>query len=247
MLQKLYTGYETGEKEVNMELKERLYIIKKRLLLIILIILAVTLSSGILSCFVIKPKYKADISIIIGNTQSTVSDAATSYYDIMMYQTMANTFSKLVKSRTVADDVIQKLNLQSIKDDDLLSLISVTPDKDTQFVTISVISKNAEQAMNIANQFAQSLKDISKKVYKTDMVMIIDNAKLPSEPYSPKPIIDIGIAFLISTLFSVGLAFLLEYLDNTIKSKEDVETVVGIPVIGTISLVKMKYRDVIVC
>lgn len=230
-----------------MELRERFYIIKKRFVVIVIIILATTLSTGIVSCFFIKPKYKADISVIIGKTQADVSDASTNYYDIMLYQTMANTYSKLAKSEIVADDVIQKLNLQSIKAEDLLSMISVTPDKDTQFVTISVISKNAEQARNIANQLAESLKDISQKIYKTDMVMIIDNAKLPLEPYSPKPVTDIVIAFLISALFSVGLAFLLEYLDNTIKSKDDVEIVTGIPVIGTISFVKTKFRDVIIC
>lgn len=229
-----------------MELRERLYIIKKRSALIIFIVLAVTLSSAVLSCIVIKPEYKAEVSMVIGKARSDVSDSAENYYDIMMYQTMVNTYSKLAKSEAVAEDVIQKLNLQPMKSEDLLSMVNVTSDKDTQFVTISAISKDAEQAMNIANQFAESLKSIGTKVYKTDMLIIIDNAKAPVKPYRPQPVIDIIMAFFISTLFSVGLTFLLEYLDNTVKSEDDAEAAAGIPVIGTISLVKIKYRDVII-
>ena len=230
-----------------MELKERFYILKKRLILIILITLIATLNVGILSCFVIKPKYKADISVIIGKAQLGVNNSTSNYYDVMLYQTMVKTYSKLTISRAVAEDVIKKLdlkslNLQKMNVSDLLDMITVTPDQDTQFLTITVLSNQPKQAMNIANQFAQSLKEISIKINKVDIVMVIDTADLPTMQYSPKPLVNIAMTFLIGILFSVGLSFMLEYLDNTIKTKEDVETVIGLPVIGTISLVKIKDK-----
>lgn len=225
-----------------MELKERFYILKKHLILIILITLVATFSVGFLSYYVIKPRYQADISVIIGKTQSLTSTSSSNYYDVMMYQTMVKTYSKLTKSRVVADDVRKELNLQSINTSDLLSMITVTPDQDTQFLAINVISKDPIQAMDIANQFAKSLKGISIEINKTDIVMIIDEADLPTTPISPKPIINIAMTFIISILFSIALAFLFEYLDNTIKTKEDVEVILGIPVIGTISLIKKRIR-----
>lgn len=239
-----------------MELKERFYILKRRLIIIVLT-LVVTLSLGILSCFVIKPLYKSDVSVIIGKTQSTVNNSSSNYYDVMLYQTMVQTYSKLTISRAVAEDVIKKLDLKTTNMEtlvsthmtvaNLLAMVTVTPEKDTQFLTISVISKDQIQTMNIANQFAKSLKDISMKINKIDIVMVIDEAGLSTINDSPKPVRNIAIAMFIGIVFSAFLVFLLEYLDNTIKTKEDVESVIGLPVIGTISLIKKKNKDVIIC
>lgn len=239
-----------------MELKERFYIIKRRLLIIVLTLI-VAVSLGTLSNFVIKPLYKADISVIIGKTQSAVNNSSSNYYDVMLYQTLVQTYSKLTISRAVAEDVIKQLdlkttNLQTLESTpmtvaNLLAMVTVTPDKDTQFLTITVISKDQMQTMNIANQFAKSLKAISMKINKIDIVMVIDEAGLPTINDSPKPVRNIAMAMLIGIVFSAFLVFLLEYLDNTIKTKEDVEFAIGLPVLGTISLIKKKNKDVMIC
>ena len=229
-----------------MELKERFSIIKKRAVLIILITFAFTLLSAILNYYVFKSTYNADISVIIGKTESKNKDSGSEYYDIIMYQIMVKTYSKLAKSRTVAKDVIEILNIQSLTEEELLNSVEVTPDKDTQFLTITATSKNPMEAMNIANQFAKSLKSVSLNVYKVDNVKLLEEAQLPIKASSPKPIRNIVLTFFVCILFSIGLAFLLEYLDNTIKTKEDVEEI-GLSVIGTISLVKIPDKDVIIC
>lgn len=223
-----------------MELKEFFYIVRKRLFSILLITLTVTLATGVVSYFVIKPKYKVDISVIIGKTENKINSSAPTYNDVMMYQTMVKTYSKLTKSRIVAENVINELNLKSMKVSDLLSMITVTQDIDTQFLTITVVSKDPEQAMNIANQFAKSLKKVSIKINEVDIVKLIDEAQLPTIKDSPKPALNIAIACFLGIMISIGLVFLLEYLDNTIKTKEDVEKVVKLPVIGTITLNEIK-------
>jgi len=194
----------------------------------------------------IQPEYKADVSLIIGNTQSEVDKSKSNYYDVVLYQTMVKTYSKLTKSRAVAEDVIKKLHLEPMKVLDLLEMVTVIPDRDTQFITITVQSTDPTQSMNIANQFAKSLKEVSIKVNKFDIVMLIDKAMLPTIRSNSNPIINIALTFFVSVLFSTGLAFLLEYLDNTIKTKEDVENIAGLPVIGAISLVKTKDKDVMI-
>jgi capsular polysaccharide biosynthesis protein len=229
-----------------MDLKEFFNILRNRILLILSITLGITLITGIISHYVIKPTYKADIWVIIGNPNNENSAAAQNYDDVLMYQKMVKTYSRLAKSRTVAEDVIQNLKLKPMKASDLLAMITVTPDNDTQFLTITVLSKEPEQAMNIANQIAKSLKDVSVKVNKVDIVEIIDEAQLPIEPDSPKSIRNSAMAFFIGIMFSIGLAIILYYLDNTIKTKEGVEKLLGIPVIGTISLINIKNKGVII-
>jgi capsular polysaccharide biosynthesis protein len=68
-----------------------------------------------------------------------------------------------------------------------------------------------------------------------DNVQILDPAQLPEGPYSPKPRLNIAVAFFLGLMVSVGLAFLIEYLDTTVKTQEDIEKLIGVPVIGVIN------------
>lgn len=215
-----------------MELQEYLNIIRKRWILLVVITLISTLISGVISYFVIKPVYKADISVIIQKEDNSNQNIN----DVMMYQKLVKTYSELVKSRTVSENVINKLGIE-MKADQLQGMISVAPKGDTEFLTITVKSKDAKQAMELANQLALSLKEVGKQVKKVDSVLILDPAELPTTPDSPRPKLNIAIAFFLGLMVSVGIVFLLEYLDNTVKSPEDIEKLLGIPVIGTIPLV----------
>ncbi|MBU3142583.1 YveK family protein [Clostridium sp. CF012] len=230
-----------------MEFKDYFYILRKRFILIFLITLIVTLATGAFNYYVIRPTYKADISVIIGDINHGYDATIQDYNDILMYQKMVKTYSKLAKSRIVLEDVIEKLKAQPMKPADLLLMTSVEADEETEFLTITVKSGDPSQAMNIANQFAKSLKEVGAEVKSVDSVKLIDKAILPSTPDSPHKARNIIMACFLGLMFSIGLVFALEYLDNTIKTKEEVEKIFGLHVIGTISLVKTKNKDVMIC
>lgn len=230
-----------------MELKDYFYILRKRFILIFLITLIVALATGAFNLYVIKPTYKADISIIIGDINHGYNATTQDYNDILMYQKMVKTYSKLATSRIVLEDVIEKLKLQPMKQGDLLLMTSVVADEDTEFLTITVKSGDPNQAMNISNQFAKSLKEVSAEIKGVDIVKLIDKALLPLKPDSPHKARNIVMACFLGFMFSIGLVFALEFLDRTIKTKEDVEEIFGLHVIGTISLVKTKNKDVMIC
>lgn len=222
-----------------MELMEYFTIIKKRILLVILITLGATVLSGVLSYFVITPTYKADISVIIGKIENKTEVPQTNMDSVLMYQKLVKTYSEFAKSRKVSEHVITALKLK-MEPSELQSMVTVEPKGDTEFLTITVKSKDPKEAMDIANQSAKSLKFISNDVKKSDNVQLLDEAQLPSAPDSPNPKLNIAIAFFIGLMISLGIAFLLEYLDNTVKSQEDIEKLTGIPVIGIIPLTEEK-------
>lgn len=222
----------------QIELKEIFYIIKKRFLLITIITLFATLIAAVVSYFVIKPTYKANISVIIGK-QDTVSTANTQLNDLTMYQKSVKTYTVLATSRTVAEDVIKKLNLD-VSVNSLISMISASTNADTEFITLAVKSEDPKLAVNVANQLAKSLKDVSKTVKNQDLVNLVDDAAFPTSPDSPKPPLNIGIAFFLGLMISTGLVFLLEHLDNTIKSPEDIEKYLELSVIGSIPVMDDK-------
>ncbi|MBB6631219.1 YveK family protein [Clostridium algidicarnis] len=219
-----------------MELKEYFFIIKKRIKIIIGITLLATILSAVISIFIIKPTYKSDISVIIGKSEVSESQNQNqNYNDVIMYQKMVKTYSEFAKSRTVSEDVIEKLKLE-VTPSELLSMITVAPKGDTEFLTITVKAKDPEEARKIANQIALSLKSVSKEAKKADNVQLLDEASLPSSKDSPKIFLNIIIALFLGVMVSIGLVFIIEYLDNTVKTQQDIEKLLEIPVIGIIPL-----------
>lgn len=215
-----------------MELRQYIDIVRKRLIFIIIITLLCTSTAAFISYFILKPTYKSDISVIIGRIQNG-QNVQDNINDVIMYQKMVKTYSEFAISRTVAEDVIRKLDL-NMKPDALLGNLSVAPKGDTEFLTITFKHNDPEMAMRIANQVALSLKEVSYKIKKSDNVQLLDSARLPVKPDSPKPIFNIAVAFMFGLMLSISLVFLMEYLDSTIKSEEDIEKLTGLSVIGMI-------------
>ncbi|GFP76756.1 YveK family protein [Clostridium fungisolvens] len=220
-----------------MELKEYFNIVRKRLLLVILITLSCTLISAVVSYFVIKPVYKADISVLIGQNQKSDSATKENYNDVMMYQKMVKTYSIFVQTKTVANDVINELNLD-MNADQLIKMISVAPKGDTEFLTITVKSKDKSQVAKIANQIAKSLKKESIEIYNQDNIKLVDDAVEPTSPDSPRPLLNIAVALFVGLMLSIGIVFLIEYLDNTVKDEEELTRLLGVPVIGVIPTIE---------
>jgi capsular exopolysaccharide synthesis family protein len=75
---------------------------------------------------------------------------------------------------------------------------------------------------------------------KTSNISIVDKAKVPKDPVFPKKKLNLILALLMGLFGGVGLCFIFEYLDNTVKGPEDVEKLVGLPSLGVISFLPPK-------
>ncbi len=72
------------------------------------------------------------------------------------------------------------------------------------------------------------------RIMKVDNVQVIDQAQVPRNPVKPRPMLNMIIAGFLGIMISLGMVFVMEYLDNTIKSPNDVERYLGLPIIGAI-------------
>lgn len=219
--------------EVEISITDMFSIIKERLWLIITVTVGAVIIAGIMSFFVIKPTYEAKTSIIVGKPQSTANESAQ-YSDVMMYQNLVKTYSEIAKSDLVSQGALNKLQsnltLKQIK-----GSITVTAQAGTQILIFSAKSKNPEEAFNVINAISTSFIESSKKVYPTGGdIQVMDKAIMPKDPISPNKKMNLAISFLLGLMISIGIAFLLEYLDNTIKTENDVERHINLPVLGVI-------------
>ncbi|WP_147566378.1 YveK family protein [Clostridium tyrobutyricum] len=217
--------------EMTLDLQDFFYIIKKRLKLIVLITLACAVITGLVSVFLIKPTYEASSSIIVGKPTNNIK---TDNNDVMMYQNLVKTYAQIAQSDSVAKATLNKLN-ENITLDQFQKMVSVTPQEGTQILTIKADSKYPNEAAKVVDTMASSFISESKKVFPTGGdIQIMDRAQIPNKPVKPKKTLNVAIAFFLGLIVSVGISFLLEYQDNTIKTEDDIDRYLELPVIGII-------------
>lgn len=220
------------EEEITLDLREFFDILRKRLRLIISITVIATLISAIISFYVIDPVYEAKTSIVVGKSAEKKYEGYNSS-DVAMYQKLITTYAAIAKSGDVAETAAQKLDID-ITAKQLRAVTKVTPQSNTQIIDIKIESKNPENAKKMVDALTEAFMEAAKKIYPTGNVEIMDSAKVPSSPIKPKKALNVAIAFFLGLMVSIGLVFLLEYMDNTIKTESDVEKYLDIPVIGMI-------------
>jgi len=220
----------------EIELRQYWDVLRKRWMIVILLPIIAALTSGIISYFFIKPVYQASTTLIVGKKASEAGQQATQMLDnnvLLANQQLAKTYATIAQSRTVEQNVIKNLNLP-LTVESLDSLISINPVKTTEILEIQVTNTNPELAATIANTMAQEFSKAVIEIKKVDSVSIVDTAVTPDNPVKPNKKLNVLIAFVVGLMASVGLVFLLEYMDNTIKSTSDIEKLLGIPVLGVI-------------
>lgn len=220
-------------KEENINISEIFEALKKRYKLIIGITLAFTVIAAVLSFFVIKPKYEVTTKLFIGKEINQSQKQQYDNNDVMMYQKLLTTYAEVIQT----DDLIQRgLNKGHLNIDvkDVKDGLKVTPRADTQILEISYTGTDKLQAVNIVKDITDEFIKESKKLIPNGNIQVIEQAKVPENPVSPNKKLNILIAFVLGVMVSVGLSLLLEFMNNTYKSKEDVENYLDIPVIGVI-------------
>lgn len=219
--------------EETISLRELFHTLRKRIWLILSLTIVATLVSGILSFFVLTPIYSSSTQLLVN--QEKTDQPMYNVGDIQTNLQLMNTYNVIIKSPAILELVAKELDMD-ISSEALNSKITVSSEGQSQVISISVQDPDPYMATDIANTTAKVFQDEIVKIMNVDNVSILAKAvtkEIPS-PIKPKPVLNIAIALVVGLMAGVGLAFLLEYLDNTIKSEQDIEKILGLPVLGAI-------------
>jgi capsular polysaccharide biosynthesis protein len=231
--------------EETISLKELIETLRKRLALIISITLIAVMTSGIVSYFVLTPIYQSSTQLLVNQAKN--ENALYSYNEIQTNLQLINTYSVIIKSPAILDKVIDKLDL-NMTTSQLNEKISVTSEKNSQVVNVSVHDPDPNVAAELANTVAQVFKKEITQLMNVDNVSILAEATVtPNQsPVKPKPLLNIAIAMVVGLMTGIGIAFLQEYLDNTIKTEEDIEKYLDLPVLGVVSIIEDQKTEITV-
>ena len=223
------------------ELRQYWDVLRKHWKIVVILPFIAAIASGVISFYVIKPVYQASTTLIVGKKASESGQAAAQMLDnsvLLANQQLAKTYALIAQSRTVEQNVLKDLNLP-LTTGGLNSMISINPVANTEILEIQVNYTDPEMAAAIADTMAKEFSKTVIEVKKVDSVSIVDPAAVPDKPIKPKKVANIVIAFIVGLMASIGLAFLREYMDNSIKTSSDVEKLLGIPVLGVVPEYKM--------
>ncbi|NRD76956.1 capsular biosynthesis protein [Bacillus sp. BRMEA1] len=221
--------------EETISLKELLQTLRKRMKLILGITFIAVLISGIFSYFVMTPIYQASTQLLVN--QSKGEDTPYQNNEVQTNLQLINTYNVIIKSPAILDKVIQDLNL-NMTEGQLVQAITVQNETNSQVVNLSVTDTDAARATQIANSIADVFRTEIVKIMKVDNVSILSKAVAPEHPspIKPKKLQNIAIALVVGVMAGIGLTFLLEFLDNTVKDEQEIEKLTGVPVVGVIAM-----------
>ena len=218
--------------EETIDLREHFSIIKKRFWIIAIITVVAMVVSGVISFFMLSPVYESKSTLIV-NTEKNEETQMITGDQFSVSQKLAVTYGEIIKSRAVLESVISNLKLDS-EYEDLVEKITVSPVKDTQIISISVQDTNPKKARDIANEIPKVFEKEVKRITKANDIQVIDKAILPENPIKPNKMMNVAIAAVLGMMIGLFVVFVLEYLDNKIKTPQDVEKHLDLPILGVI-------------
>jgi capsular polysaccharide biosynthesis protein len=225
--------------EETISLKELFETIRKRLWMIIAITTVAVLVAAIISYFFLTPMYQSSTQVLVNQEKSDT--ASYNYTDIRTNVEIINTYSVIITSPAILDKVSEEIDGERTPSQ-IKSAITVRSEGNSQVFSITVIDQDPALAVEIANTTANIFKKDIKNLMSVDNVSVLAQAKLSENPspVNPNPVLNMAIALVVGLMAGVGLAFLLEYLDNTIKTEQDIEKLLGLPVLGAIAEIDLE-------
>lgn len=218
--------------EEIISIKDIFNTLKKRWILIVLITVGAALVSGSISYFVLTPVYQASTQILV-NQKDTENQLDVT--KLSSNVEIIKTYSVIIKSPAILEKVIDQLDLdQSVTS--LSSMMTINSQDNSQVFSLTVENSNPALAVTIANTVSETFQKEIKNIMNIDNVSILAQANLPDNPapVAPNSLLNIAIAVVVGLMAGIGLAFLLDYLDNTVKDSKELETLLNLPVLGSI-------------
>jgi capsular polysaccharide biosynthesis protein len=215
---------EANRKAKEINLLEIFSVIKRRFWLIAILTVLAAMLGIIINNSATVPLYQSSSRIIIGADEES-----------------RKTLQVIVKDSAILDMVVKELKLTK-SSEELAGQISVQSVEGSQVVSISVVDTDPAQAAVIADTTAKIFQAEVPKIVGQDYIRSLSKAKINPVPINPKTNDKVILAIIGGVVAGVGLAFLLESLDDRIRSEKEIERMFGVQVLGRVS--KMNNRNI---
>ncbi|MGL9799252.1 YveK family protein [Enterococcus sp. DIV1317a] len=219
--------------EETISLKEIFDILKKHVAAILISMFAGLALASVATFFIITPKYNSQAQLIVKLPRTDATNAG----DVNTNLLMINTYKDMITGDLVMSTVKDRLESEYDLDktvSELKGAIQVQQSQNSQMFSIVATDTKPVDAEHIANTTAKVFQENAKDVLDVDKISIISNAQASMTPVSPNNKLNLAIGLVIGMMVGVGLAFLLELLDRTVKDSRFVAENLGFTILGSV-------------
>lgn len=238
------SDYQMPPKEVNLsqpvesdeetiDLLELLYALLGKWREIAAATVACALIAAIGVLFFVTPKYQASSTIYVISRK----DSAINISDLQIGTALTDDYIQVFHMWEVQEKVISNLDLPYTYNQ-LDGMLSVTNASNTRMLEITVTSESAQEAADIANEYAEVVRDYIAKKMATDKPSIMSTALVPTVPVSPNKTKSILLGALLGFVVSAGVIVVMTLLDDTYKTADDIKKYTGLVTMAVIPLEK---------
>jgi capsular polysaccharide biosynthesis protein len=221
------------EDEGSYSLSDLSRVVVKRLWVILLVV-CVVVGAAVGASLWQTPTYEASAQVWVDQRQGDQQTNLAGTVEGL--QTIILTMIHAIDSRPVAAEAIQRLGLE-MSPAELLDNLSIEQVESTSFIVLTYESNDPVEATRIVNTVGEvSSELISERSAAGSQLTanVYEEAMVPENPVSPDPLRNGLLAAMFGVMLGIGLALLMEYLDRSWRSPEEVEQVSGVPTFATI-------------
>ena len=208
-----------------MTLLELLHLLRKHLKLVIALPIVFAIACGVVTLFM-PNQYTASTTMYV-LSKNADNKSGNAYSDLTAGQLLSNDVASIAKSSEVKSAVANSLGTSLSPYD-----VKVDNSTTTRVITLSVTGPDPQAAANIANAYVQNISSTAQSVMDVQAVNVIDAASAPTSPSGPKRPLYIVVALLVGLFLAVASVVIADMVNTKVRSDEDVEELLGIPVIG---------------
>lgn len=227
--------------EETISLKEIFDLLRKRITTILISTFVGLALAGGFTFFFITPQYSSRAQLIVSMPQSETS----SVNDINFTLQMLNTYKDIIlQGDAQAEEVQRRLEADhgiNMTMGEIKASLQVVQAQNSQMFSIQATADNAMTAELIANTtaevFQETVKDILTNV---EEITIVSRAVASPSPVSPNNKLNLAIGLVLGMMVGVGLAFVFELLDRTVKDPRFVTENLELTILGTVPLMSAK-------
>ena len=217
--------------EIN--IRDFLNYLKKYVLVIAAVALALVIGVFIYDKSIKKPLYTTYTTIILTKSNEAQTGTTITQNDILLNQKLVETYSKIIKSKLVLEQVISETGV-TYTTEELSENVSVEAYENTEMLKISVTDQDPELAASIANSIAQVFSGEIAKIYQINNISVVDVAVTPEEVSNNTLKRDLLIALFIGIFGTICVVFVVYYFDDTVKLTDNLEEEIGMPVVAKV-------------
>lgn len=218
--------------EVEIDLIELFYYLKKKLAIIVIATVLGALAGFFVSQFILSPEYTASTRIYVLNRSN---ETTVVYSDFQISTQMLNDYEVLITGQNVTKEVIKRLDLD-MKPNTLASKISVTAPDNTRVLQISVKDGDPKRAAQIANCVREVASTQLQDIMAVDAVKLVYEADVPESASSPNVMRNTVLVAVLGMVAAIGVLAVIFILDDTLRTEEDVERHLGLSTMGVIPM-----------